>query len=172
MNSSNLTSLAPPELWIPNVIIPTTNPDTGTAKTVFINGTIYNVGDVPAPDVQLQLILPENVTSTVLNQDIGDLSGGQEKNVSLDITFDTQSDFAFAVIATDDANHSAIGTVMVSLIGPALPDLTLTSDDIQFIPPPSNSSVSASSSKQTTLAETPNQHMLIKPPSVPPPFIA
>jgi parallel beta-helix repeat protein len=109
---TTITSLSPPVLWIPNVITHTSAPDFGTSKTVSMNVTIQNLGDLTANNVQVQLILPENVTSTVLTHNIGDLSGGKQKNVSIDITFSTQKDFAFDVVAEDDANHSAIGTVI------------------------------------------------------------
>jgi parallel beta-helix repeat protein len=88
------------------------------------------LGDLTANSVQVQLLLPENVTSTALTHDIGDLLGGKQKNVSIDITFSTQNDFAFDVVAKDDANHSAIGTMMMSFSAMDLPDLTLTSDNI------------------------------------------
>jgi parallel beta-helix repeat protein len=115
--STTITSLSPPVLWIPNVITHTSTPDFGTSKTVSMNVTIQNLGDFTANNVQVQLILPENVTSTALTHDIGDLLGGEQKNVSIGITFSTRKDFAFDVIAKDDANHSAISAIMVLQYG-------------------------------------------------------
>ena len=129
--SSTITSLSPPVLWIPNIIRHTDAPDFGTSKTVCMNVTLQNLGDLTANNVQVQLLLPENVTSTALKHDIGDLLGGVQKKVSIDITFSTQNDFAFDVVAKDDANHSAIGTMMMSFSAMDLPDLTLTSDNIR-----------------------------------------
>ena len=111
---TTITSLSPPVLWIPNIITRTSAPDIGTNKTVFLNVTIQNLGDLTANDVQVQLLLPENVTSTALTHDIGDLLGGEKKNVTIDLTFSMQKDFAFDVVAEDDAGHSAIGLIMIS----------------------------------------------------------
>ena len=150
--SSTITSLSPPVLWIPNNITHTDAPDFGTSKTVCMNVTLQNLGDLTANSVHVQLLLPENVTSTASKHDIGDLLGGEQKNVPIDITFSTQNDFAFDVIAKDDANHSAIGTMMMSFSAITLPDLTLTSDDIRVIHSPPNSTHSTQQ-EQTTLTK-------------------
>jgi hypothetical protein len=42
--SSTITSLSPPELWIPNIITHTDAPDFGTSKTVCMNVTLQNLG--------------------------------------------------------------------------------------------------------------------------------
>ncbi|MBN1763400.1 MAG: hypothetical protein JW878_10075 [Methanomicrobia archaeon] len=115
--STSVTALSPPILWIPTVINRTSAPDPGTNKTIFLNLTVQNWGDLPAQNVQVQLILPAHATSTVVTHALGTLSAGEQKNISVDLTYGTQKDFAFEVVANDDANHTATSTIMISQSG-------------------------------------------------------
>jgi hypothetical protein len=111
---TSVTALSPPILWIPTIINRTSAPDPCTNKTIFLNLTVQNWGDLPAHNVQVQLLLPAHATSTAVTHALGNLSAGEQKNITIDLTYSTQKDFAFDVVANDDATHTATSTIMIS----------------------------------------------------------